>query len=111
MTLAGAPPAEGLVDRAAGLVPMLRETAQATENARRLPPEHFDALAEIGVLRMMVPKRYGGYEADFQTQCDTLAMIARGCPSELVGGDDTQRHGLARGRVSGRGAGRGLRIG
>jgi len=81
MSLAAAPPAEGLVERAAALVPMLRENAEATERARRLSPEQFDALAEAGLFRMMVPRRFGGYEADFQTQCDALAEIARGCPS------------------------------
>jgi len=81
MSLAPAPPAEGLVERAAGLVPMLRETASATESDRRLSPAHFEALSEAGVFRMCMPRRFGGYEADFQTQCDVLAEIARGCPS------------------------------
>ena len=30
---------------------------------------------------MTAPKSYGGVEADFHTQCDVLAEIARGCPS------------------------------
>jgi alkylation response protein AidB-like acyl-CoA dehydrogenase len=30
---------------------------------------------------MCAPRVYGGREADFQTQCDVLAEIARGCPS------------------------------
>jgi alkylation response protein AidB-like acyl-CoA dehydrogenase len=81
MSLAPAPPAEGLVERAAALVPMLLETARTTESERRLSADHFDALSEAGVLRMCAPRRFGGYEADFQTQCDTLAEIARGCPS------------------------------
>jgi len=81
MSLAAAPPAQGLVERAAALVPMLRERAQETESARRLSQDHFDALAEAGLFKMMAPLRYGGYEADFQTQVDALAEIARGCPS------------------------------
>ena len=81
MSLVSAPPAEGLVERAAALVPTLRENAAATETARRVSPEMFDALSEAGVFRMLAPKRHGGYEADFQTQCDVLAEIARGCPS------------------------------
>lgn len=81
MSLAPAPPAEGLVERAAGLVPMLRETASATESDRRLSPDHFDALSEAGVFRMCTPRRFGGYEADFRTQVDALAALARGCPS------------------------------
>jgi len=81
MSLAAAPPAEGLVERAAALVPMLLENAEATERERRLSTEQFDALAEAGIFKMCAPKRYGGYEADFQTQCDVLAEVARGCPS------------------------------
>jgi alkylation response protein AidB-like acyl-CoA dehydrogenase len=70
-----------LIARAAALVPMLRETAASAERAQRVAPETFDALSEAGILKMTAPARYGGYEADFQTQCDVLAEIARGCPS------------------------------
>jgi alkylation response protein AidB-like acyl-CoA dehydrogenase len=70
-----------LVARATGLVPMLLAGAEQTEKARRVSPATLDALSEAGIFRMMAPKRYGGDEADFQTQCDVLAEIARGCPS------------------------------
>jgi 3-hydroxy-9,10-secoandrosta-1,3,5(10)-triene-9,17-dione monooxygenase len=70
-----------LVDRAAALVPMLRQQAPKAEQARRVAAETFDALSEAGVFKMTAPARYGGFEADFQTQCDVLAEIARGCPS------------------------------
>ena len=30
---------------------------------------------------MTAPKRFGGYEADFMTQCEVLAEVARGCGS------------------------------
>jgi 3-hydroxy-9,10-secoandrosta-1,3,5(10)-triene-9,17-dione monooxygenase len=46
-----------------------------------VPAESLDALAGAGVFKMCAPKRYGGAEADFQTQCDVLAEVARGCPS------------------------------
>jgi 3-hydroxy-9,10-secoandrosta-1,3,5(10)-triene-9,17-dione monooxygenase len=81
VTTAAAPPVEGLLERVRALVPSLREKAQATEEARRVPPEHFDALAEAGVFRMCIPRRFGGYEADFETQVEVLAAIASGCPS------------------------------
>ena len=69
------------VARAAALVPMLRDKAPAAEQARRVAPETFDALSDAGIFRMAAPARYGGHEVDFQTQCDVLAEIARGCPS------------------------------
>ncbi len=70
-----------LIERAAALVPTLRERAPAAEELRRLPPETFDLLADAGVFRMTAPKRFGGEEADFITQCEALAEIARGCAS------------------------------
>src|SRR5688572_29752014 len=70
-----------LVSQAAALVPLLRERAPAAEQARRLPRETFDALAAADVFRMTAPKRFGGYEADFVTQCEVLAEVARGCAS------------------------------
>jgi 3-hydroxy-9,10-secoandrosta-1,3,5(10)-triene-9,17-dione monooxygenase len=70
-----------LVERAAALVPMLRERAASAEAARRLPPETFDALSDADIFRMTAPRRFGGFEADFLTQCDVLAEVARGCAS------------------------------
>jgi alkylation response protein AidB-like acyl-CoA dehydrogenase len=72
---------DSLVARAASLIPMLRKAAPAAEKARRVSTESYDALSQAGILKMTAPKAYGGVEADFQTQCDVLAEIARGCPS------------------------------
>ncbi len=60
---------------------MLRERAAANETGRRLSPETFDALSQADVFRMTAPKRFGGFETDFVTQCEVLAEIARGCGS------------------------------
>jgi alkylation response protein AidB-like acyl-CoA dehydrogenase len=81
MTVVMDPSARQLVGRVSALVPTLQENAAATEKARRVPAETYDALSEAGVFRMAAPARYGGLEVDFQTQCDVLAEIARGCPS------------------------------
>src|SRR5579862_4598620 len=70
-----------LIARTAALVPMLRDNAVAAERARRVPPDSLDALSEAGVFRMMAPIKYGGIQATFETQCDVLAEVARGCPS------------------------------
>jgi alkylation response protein AidB-like acyl-CoA dehydrogenase len=72
---------DSLVQRATALVPLLRKAAPAAERARRVPPESFDALSDAGIFKMTAPQAYGGVEADFQTQCDVLAELARGCPS------------------------------
>jgi 3-hydroxy-9,10-secoandrosta-1,3,5(10)-triene-9,17-dione monooxygenase len=70
-----------LVQRATTLVPALRERAVAAEQAGRLPQQTFDDLSQADVFRMTAPRRFGGHEVDFQTQCDVLAEVARGCPS------------------------------
>ena len=70
-----------LIEQAEALVPVLRQRAVAAEQARRLPPETFDLLSEANVFRMTAAKRFGGYEADFLTQCEVLDRVARGCPS------------------------------
>jgi alkylation response protein AidB-like acyl-CoA dehydrogenase len=72
---------DALVARAAALIPLLREQAAANEANRRLSPEVFDALGAADVFRMTAPKRFGGFEADFVTQCEVLAEVARGCGS------------------------------
>ncbi len=72
---------ERLRERAAALAPVLGERAEATEQDGRVPAEHFDALSDAGILQMCAPTRFGGSEADFQTQCDVLALLAQGCAS------------------------------
>jgi alkylation response protein AidB-like acyl-CoA dehydrogenase len=70
-----------VVARAAALAPQLAEQAAVTEQAGRVLPEQFDALADAGIFRMTAPRKFGGDEVDFETQCDALAHLARGCPS------------------------------
>ena len=70
-----------VVARTISLLPQLAQQAVATEQAKRVLPEQFDALAGAGVFRMTAPRKYGGDEVDFQTQCDVLAQVAKGCPS------------------------------
>jgi alkylation response protein AidB-like acyl-CoA dehydrogenase len=70
-----------LVSRAAALVSTLRSHAEATERDRRVSDRMLDTLSEAGVFRMTASRRYGGDEASFQTQCEVLAELARGCPS------------------------------
>lgn len=60
---------------------MLRERAVDAERARRVSDDTFDRLADAGIFRMTAPKKYGGLEVDFHTQCEVLAEVARGCPA------------------------------
>ena len=49
------------------LLPVLRERAQETEDARVVPAESVKALEEAGFFRLLQPARYGGLEADPMT--------------------------------------------
>ncbi len=70
--------AADLVSRATALQPLLREHAVRTEADRRVPQEVIDALAEAGLFRTAVPKRYGGHEAGIRTMLDVSAAVAEG---------------------------------
>jgi 3-hydroxy-9,10-secoandrosta-1,3,5(10)-triene-9,17-dione monooxygenase len=53
---------EEAVSRARALFPLLREGAQASEEARHLPREMIDALIASGLVRTQVPREFGGTE-------------------------------------------------
>lgn len=56
--------------------PVIARNAADGAAARRIPQESLDALAEAGVFRLMVPKRYGGYEGGMATLLDAGASVA-----------------------------------
>jgi alkylation response protein AidB-like acyl-CoA dehydrogenase len=62
----------------AGIVPVLRANAQWGDQHRRLADEVFAAMAGAGVVRMLVPTYYGGYESDMQTIVDVGIQLGRG---------------------------------
>lgn len=71
-------PRTELLRRAVELGPVLRANAQASEQRRRLSVEMLESLGGSGLLRMRVPRRYGGYESDMRTVTEVLAELARG---------------------------------
>ena len=62
-------------------MPVLRERAQASEDARVLTRENEQLLHETGLFRFHQPKAFGGMELPFVALIDIVDMIARGCPS------------------------------
>lgn len=78
MSITAAPPRNELVDRAAELVPLLREKAMWMDENRRMHEEVVAALTAAGILKMRVPVRYGGFEADMRTVADVIAELGRG---------------------------------
>ena len=67
--------------RARDIVPILRERAQAAEDARMLIRENEQLLHETGLFRFHQPKAFGGMELAFVALVDIAAELARGCPS------------------------------
>ncbi|QYN17186.1 3-hydroxy-9,10-secoandrosta-1,3,5(10)-triene-9,17-dione monooxygenase oxygenase subunit [Amycolatopsis sp. DSM 110486] len=63
------------------LLPVLRERAQETEDARRVPVESVKALQETGLFRLLQPKPYGGLEADPVTFYTAVKLVASACGS------------------------------
>lgn len=69
------------ISRAQALVPVLRERATRTEQARGLLPETIADLNSSGLMRIVQPRRWGGMELDFCSLVDIPDIIARGCAS------------------------------
>jgi 3-hydroxy-9,10-secoandrosta-1,3,5(10)-triene-9,17-dione monooxygenase len=70
-----------LVARAAALRPLLQEHADETDRLRRLADANVAALKQAGLCRLMVPKRFGGYQTNIHTYMAVMAELGRGCGS------------------------------
>lgn len=70
-----------LVRRAGELRPMLDKNALQTIADRRVVEENIEAIRAAGLLRITVPKRYGGLETDMRTFLDVSRELAMGCGS------------------------------
>ena len=75
------PSREELFERAKALVPRLQDRAKETEELRRLPDKTIEDLFTTGMLRILQPARFGGYEMDWAVHADAARIIAWGCPS------------------------------
>lgn len=70
-----------VLDRVRELTPLIRERAAEAERERRLPVESVKELKESGVMRLLQPRRYGGYEADPRLFYESLFAVAAACGS------------------------------
>ncbi|WP_428962046.1 acyl-CoA dehydrogenase family protein [Micromonospora fluostatini] len=77
-TITDVPTREELVQRAAGLVPLIRKHAAWQEENRRLHDETVAAIEEAGLFKLRTPRRYGGYEVDTRTLVAIAAELGRG---------------------------------
>ena len=67
-----------LVERAIALRPVLRANSPHSDTERRLADEVVAAMQAAGLLQVCIPRRYGGYQADFTTLFNLTTEIARG---------------------------------
>jgi len=67
-----------LVTRAERLRQLLADNAQQGAADRRVTEASIAALAEAGLFKVMLPRRYGGYEAGVRTSLDVMAAVAYG---------------------------------
>jgi 3-hydroxy-9,10-secoandrosta-1,3,5(10)-triene-9,17-dione monooxygenase len=70
-----------LVARAAALVPLLEKNAAQTEIDRRVVEENITAIADAGLFKIMVPRRFGGLQTDIRTKLEVSRELAKGCGS------------------------------
>jgi alkylation response protein AidB-like acyl-CoA dehydrogenase len=70
-----------LLDRAARMVPTLKERAARAEQLRQIPPETVCDLLSSGLIRIGNPRRYGGHDVDVEAAYDVGWELGRGCGS------------------------------
>ena len=73
--------AEQIIARAEALQPKLVGRQAETEERTYYSEETHHEFVNAGFYRMLVPRRYGGYEFDLPTFLRTVMAISRGCPS------------------------------
>ncbi|AME27140.1 acyl-CoA dehydrogenase family protein [Burkholderia sp. PAMC 26561] len=73
------PTSDELIDRARALGPLLSLNALKSEQDRRAHQDNIDAISEAGLFRLMVPKRFGGYQQSLRTHLDVTAALAESC--------------------------------
>ncbi len=79
--LAALPPRDDIIGLARAMVPALKDRAAETERLRHIPDETLAEWRENGLLRVLLPAQFGGWETDFGVAIDATAELARGCAS------------------------------
>lgn len=69
------------VDAVRDLVPTLRANGPEAEDRRWIPEENIKLLADAGVFRAAVPRRFGGLDLPVAGQVALVEEVARGCGS------------------------------
>ena len=72
------PATEELLDRVAQIRPIIERNAPEADAERRIPEESIRALADAGLFKITVPRRFGGYEVPIWTKMQVSAAAAEG---------------------------------
>ncbi|MEO6504181.1 MAG: acyl-CoA dehydrogenase family protein [Jatrophihabitantaceae bacterium] len=72
---------EEIVRRAEAIAPTLVERQAETEQRTFYAPDTHETFLKAGFYRILVPRRYGGYEFGPDTFLRVTMALARGCPS------------------------------
>jgi 3-hydroxy-9,10-secoandrosta-1,3,5(10)-triene-9,17-dione monooxygenase len=72
---------EEAIERARSIVPVAKKNVQLAEEMRRVPEENARAILDSGLMPLMRPKMFGGFEADWMTQIDCVSEVAQHCGS------------------------------
>lgn len=75
------PSRDTIINRAKSLINDLGSRSDEADSMRRLPDSSMQDLFSSGMLRILQPKRFGGYEMDWAMHSDAARIIAKGCPS------------------------------
>lgn len=70
-----------VIARAEAIAPTLVERQAETEERTYYAPDVHDRFTRAGFYRILVPRRYGGYEFGVDTFMRVVQILARGCPS------------------------------
>ena len=79
--MATATSAETLRDAAATLAPIFAQRTDAAAHQRHLHQQTVDQLRDAGLLRVYVPRRFGGDALHMQDVLPSVTRLARGCPA------------------------------
>jgi 3-hydroxy-9,10-secoandrosta-1,3,5(10)-triene-9,17-dione monooxygenase len=76
-----APQAIDLVEKAAAMLPALKQRAMQAEADCKVPDETIRDFQEAGFFRILQPRRWGGYELDPEVFYAVQMKLAEGCMS------------------------------
>jgi len=70
-----------LIGRARELAPVVAQQAAITDREGAVPASLITSFCDAGFMKMMVPKRYGGFELDYSAMAGVINTIAQSCSS------------------------------